>query len=142
MSRIVKPSPAGNAPHAAGGDNFIDRVAKYIPAEIVAAYLALQGIVTAAFAEADQQRFIWLLVVVGFLLIVTPLYLRRLAVADGLPWGLQAIIAEVALLIWVYALAILPQAAGFYNGALAAGVLVAFTLLAGLLQPTEKPTAN
>lgn len=78
-------------------DDYQSRLLKYIPAEVVAVYLTLEGIVKSA---ADQQ--IWLLwVIFGLLLIGTPLYLWRVA---KVPRKVQLSISTIAFAVWIFAL--------------------------------------
>jgi len=138
MSRLVQARPINQA-HGAGGDGFLDRVAKYIPAEIVAAYLAIQSLVLGL--APDAPRFAVLLGVLIVLMVVTPVYLWRTAKADGSPWKLQAGIAVIALPLWAYALVALPEELDIYNGTVAAIALILFSVVVGAFQPAAPTTS-
>jgi len=73
-------------------DPYLQRLAKLLPAELVAAYIAITGVVTAA----DEPN-LWLgisLVVIGLLV---PLYLYFFGNVKGV-W--QLLISEVSFWIW------------------------------------------
>jgi hypothetical protein len=142
MSRLVQ-SRSVNQVQGTGGDGYVDRVAKYIPAEIVAAYLAVQGLVV-SFAEIGV-RLVVLGAVLGLFMILTPVYLRGAAKASASPWKLQATLGVIALPFWAYALAVLPGLiAGpfegtLYNGTLAAIALIVVSVAFGAFQPADPP---
>ncbi|MEJ7651757.1 MAG: hypothetical protein WKF57_22335 [Nakamurella sp.] len=137
MSRIVAPSSTDVNGLATGGDPYGDRVAKYIPAEFVATYLAAQSLVSAAANSATLGK--WLLVVVGLvLLIVLPVYIRRKAAAESKPWRMQSTISSIAFVIWVYALGVLPTLFGFYEALVGGIVVLMYSFLVGVFQPTAQ----
>jgi hypothetical protein len=61
------------ATSAKGPDDYTSRLLKYIPAESVALYLTLQGIVLSGLG--DQSTYTWLWIIFGVGLIGTPMYL-------------------------------------------------------------------
>jgi len=79
------------------GDTYRDRLFKYIPAEVVTLYLALNA--TLASAGNTPQWLHWVIIIVG--LIGTPFYLWF---AQKVRVRLQLIISTVAFLVWVFAL--------------------------------------
>lgn len=117
-------------------DNYFDRVAKYVPAEIVGAYVAGQGVIVASSGAGTSTRKWAFGVLAVVLAVLTPLYLRQLA-GVGTPWGMQAAVATVSFLIWVYALGLLPIEFGVYNALAGSLVLILFSVASGLLQPRE-----
>jgi hypothetical protein len=83
-------------------DTFVDRVVKYIPAEIVSAWVAAKGVVEAAGAAANAY-VLWVCFAVG--VILTALYtLKKTAVPGLKPAYVQTGIATVAFVVWVIAL--------------------------------------
>jgi uncharacterized membrane-anchored protein len=100
-------------------DDFRDKLIKLIPAEIVAAYLALQ-----AHLMQFGDAVIWS--VIGILFLLTFFYLRRFGKVKN--WW-QLIFSSLSFLVWVYSIA--PQAilGKLYNPQLATIVLVLWTLL-------------
>jgi len=72
-----------------------ERLLKLIPSEIVAAYLALQGMI-------PQEHSKWgLLFISIFLLILTPFYLKKFQNVTN--W-VQVSITTLSFVIWVYTL--------------------------------------
>ncbi len=100
-------------------DGYRDRLLKLIPAEIVAAYLALQ----ANLMELGDA-VIW--VVIAALFVLTFFYLRLLG---GVKKPKQLVFSSVSFLIWVYSIAPEPILKDLYNPPLASVVLVMWTLL-------------
>lgn len=137
-SRIVKPSRPDNSPQSTGSDydGYLDRVAKYIPAEIAAAYLTLQNVVALGTSDSDGMRAVWLAIVFVGLEVVNVFYLRARASNGAVrdPWWItQYVISGVAFAAWVYALQVLPTSLGIFSPILAAILLVFVTLIAGVL---------
>jgi len=80
-------------------DDYLTRIIKYIPSEVVALYITLYGIASAAKDEIPFNLMIWLIFVLGAL--GTVLYLWRVAKVDD---GLQIAISTGAFVVWVFAL--------------------------------------
>jgi hypothetical protein len=145
MSRFVQPRSV-NQVQGSGGDGYVDRVAKYIPAEIVAAFLAVQGLVI-SLAEVGMRLAVLSAVLVVFM-ILTPVYLRTAARASASPWKLQAVLGVIALPFWAYALAVLPGLitgpfdGTLYNGTVAAIALIVVSVAFGAFQPADSPPAS
>ena len=140
MGRLVRGTVARGKPglegagaeYAARPDNYLERIVKYIPSEIVAAYVALDGIFfetaqraapvssvadTAAgtvtgtgvsqapgILEAFSSAQIGA-AVFGICLLFTPIYIWSQSRQGGItiPWKLQALISTIAFVIWAYA---------------------------------------
>jgi hypothetical protein len=128
-----RPEGAHYESHGGGGaDNYLERVIKYIPSEIVAAYVALDGIFfegaergTAVAGAADPaasaaaggatmaapgilEAFSSAQIgaaIFAICLIFTPIYIWSQSRQGGgtLPWRLQALISTIAFVIWAYA---------------------------------------
>jgi hypothetical protein len=75
-------------------DNYYSRLVKLIPSEIIAFYLALDGI---ASAMKQKQALLW--VIFGISLIGAWLYLGKLA---NVMQFLQRLLTVIAFAIWVY----------------------------------------
>src|SRR4051812_44607028 len=81
-------------------DSYADRVLKYIPAEIVALYLAVSHMVKAAATAQNPHLTLWS-VIIATLLVTTPVYLRRV---ERVSSRSQIAVSTVALAIWIFAL--------------------------------------
>lgn len=100
-------------------DRWRDALIKLIPAEIVAAYLALQ----ANLIELGDGNVVR--VVIVLLTILTYFYLRQFGGVTKLP---QLSFSTVAFLVWVYATAPVEILGGYYNPPLASIVLILYSL--------------
>lgn len=89
---------AGAAP-GAGEDGFIDRLVKYIPAEVIAVYLPIQAQIL-AMNDAEFPRLKWGFLWAVFLLLIpgTALYLRRF---QNVTKTVQLAISAAAFVVWV-----------------------------------------
>lgn len=119
-------------PRVASDDNFLAKVIKYIPAEIIAGYVAISGILDTVKSTVPFHTVQW--VIAGILLILTPLWILRLGRVAGQPLPIyQAIVGAVAFVCWVFALSGGPfSTLSWYSPAYGAIVLVLFTLIAPL----------
>jgi hypothetical protein len=131
MTRLVIPKRTGGATHREArrydleGDRYQDRVAKYIPAEVVGGYVGLDSIVKSQqvqgvtrlpdvppvgeAASAAPSLLAAFMNVEGIIflicLVLAPLYVWHLARRDGITtWRVQALIATVAFALWAYAI--------------------------------------
>ena len=80
-------------------DNYLTKLIKYIPSEIVALYITLLGIATTAKTEIAFELITWLIFLIG--IIGTLLYLWRIEKVTN--W-LQLSISTIAFVIWAFAL--------------------------------------
>jgi FtsH-binding integral membrane protein len=120
-------------------DQYSDKVVKYVPADVVAAWTAAVAIIRGAVGIPT----IWVLLIcliVG--LGVTYWWtLRQTAEKDQPPATKQALIATVAFLVWVLALGDLNDVltgiklgeSSLWNAAYAKLILIGFTLVSGRL---------
>jgi hypothetical protein len=123
-------------------DDYATRMVKYIPAEVVAFYLAADKLfaqgaetVKANIANTFVTNHLFYFSVAVFVLglVGTPIYLRQQATDDG-PWQVQAAVSTVAFVIWAYAV----QGQMFipvYSSAIAAFLVLVFTFASGFVKP-------
>lgn len=142
MGRLVEAkrrslSMAEEAPDSASSparDDYVARIAKYIPGEVLAAYVAMLGFangITGSTAAMTVTRW----AIFGLCLACTPLYLAKQA-RPAQPFRLHATLSTVAFCFWAYALGGPFESMGWYVPAIGSIGLVAFTLVAGLFQPS------
>ncbi len=107
-----------------GKDKYVDRLFKYIPAELVAGYIFVLGVVK-RLTDAGEIRIIhWLLF---FLFcVLTPLYLWRVQKVLKLQ---QHIISLLSFIIWVFALGGPFTLFSWYNPLYGEILLPVFTLI-------------
>ncbi len=119
--------PAGGGDAAApSADDYKDRLFKYIPADVIALYLTLDGILaTAAPAEnlpLDALRWI----VAGVVFVLTPLYLARVAKVTKRK---QIAISTSAFAVWAFYLGGPFKTLEFYHPVYGALLFVVFTFV-------------
>jgi hypothetical protein len=141
MSRLVEAQPRGIRAFS-GADrtqeikDYLDRVARYVPAEILAAYLTLLPIVLGT-TKADPKLRIGLLAVILFGLALLNLpYISRMAKPNQ-PKQKQMIVSTLAFLAWTYSIGGFWSQLGLYHEAIAAIVIVFVSLGSGLIIPYE-----
>lgn len=101
MSRRIRAAPpAGAAAGASPVDTYFDKVVKYIPADVIGAWVAVTGLVAGAGA-APRQTILWVAFVIG--LILTAWWTLRQAPGER-PAVTQAVISTGAFAVWVFAL--------------------------------------
>jgi hypothetical protein len=103
---------------------------KYIPAEIVAVFVAIDGVLKAA--SNVLPSFYWLMFVV--LLGLTALYTWRFTAVKGLPPAyVQIVISTVAFAVWVFALGGPFRFLEWYNPVYGSALLMVYTLVPPLV---------
>jgi hypothetical protein len=111
-------------------DEYLTKVLKLIPAEVVSLYVALAGIVGVAGQTVNAPLLFWIVFVVC--LVGTPLYLMRIAkVSDTLQIG----ISTFAFIVWVFALGGPFASLGWYQPIYGALLLPIFTFFAPMIMP-------
>jgi hypothetical protein len=113
-----------------GVDNYTDRLLKYIPAESVALYLTLQGIVLSG-VEGPAQKF-WLWIIFGIGVFGTSLYLWRIQQVSK---RMQLAVSTAAFGVWVFALGGAFASLSWYEPFIGSLALVVFTFFVPLISP-------
>jgi hypothetical protein len=144
MSRriITEARQAGGASQV---DTYFDRVIKYIPADIVAAWTAVLGMLGAntdtttrnAVNVPNRGLVLWIAFVFGA--VVTFVWtLRQTKEPGAVPARTQSSVATGAFAVWVYALGEPFVTTGWHNAVIGSLLLIGYTLLVGLILPPEK----
>jgi hypothetical protein len=110
-------------------DGYFDRLFKYIPAELVAGYIFVLGVVKQLTDAGEIKVFQWSLFIV--FCILTPLYLWRIQKVQKLQ---QHIISILSFVVWVFALGGPFALAGWYNPVYGAILLPVFTLIVAIIE--------
>jgi len=137
MSRRVNTDPVrrGAIAPAQGGnaDDFLGRLVKYIPAELVGLYVAARGVIP---QDADANVF-WIVAASAWIFV--PLYFWFATTRDGKPaLKTQLALASIAFPVWVFAIGGLPVTSwSWYDSHqyVASIVLMFVTVAFGLIQP-------
>ena len=141
----VLPSGLGGeaTQNAAPGDNYLERIAKYVPAEVLAFFIFINVILeqavktggkAAAMAGVPVTTVAQGALVVG--LVLTPLFVWYVR-EEGDAWLTNAFVSTLAFPFWAYALG----AVAFndhWDGNLAAILLATFTVVSGLISPRPR----
>ncbi len=114
---------------------YLEKVAKLIPGEVLAAYLTMIGLATGIndISENTQNIILWCIFSIGA--VFTPIYLNYMADQDK-PKAVHLILSTVAFVVWAY------QVTGdklpiWYNANVASIALILFTLISGVI-PLKK----
>lgn len=118
-------------PHAtSGGPNYLSRVLKHIPSEIVMVYITVDGVLRASYDPtvwADRQVLIKLLwIIAGGLTVLTPLWLYRVMRVRR---PSRLLISTLSVPVWLFALGGPFALYRWYQPAFGAVVLPLYTLL-------------
>jgi hypothetical protein len=96
----IKDGPGGKETTPPKGKSFtdyLDKVAHLVPSEIIAGYLTMMGFVGALKNPGSKEIFLWIIFGAG--LILTPLYLNMVA-DKGKPKRNHLILSTLAFLVW------------------------------------------
>ena len=121
-------------------DNYLERIAKYVPAEVLAFFIFINAILEQAVKSGGKGAAMAGLPVTtvaqGALLVglvLTPLFVWYVR-EEGDAWVTNAVVSTVAFPFWAYALGAVAFD-GFWDGNLAAILLATFTVVSGLIAP-------
>lgn len=93
VAEVEKPATiSGRQP-----DNYLARLVKYIPPEVIATFIFLEGAIGSAVAP-HRAELAW--IVFAIILVATPFYLRK---AGGIDKPVQIALATVAFVVWAMA---------------------------------------
>jgi len=110
-------------------DGYLDRLFKYIPAELVAGYIFVLGVMKQLTDAGEVRMFQWLLFII--FCILTPLYLWRVQKVLKVH---QHIISLLSFIVWVFALGGPFALSGWYNPVYGAILLPVFTLVVAIIE--------
>lgn len=110
-------------------ENYMEKVTKLIPSEIIVAYLLLIGMAD----SVDEDIWKWIVLVICFVL--TPVYLNTFA-KDAKPKRNHLILSTIAFLVWAYAISG-DKFIETFNSITAAIILIVFSLISAVI-PLDK----
>jgi hypothetical protein len=113
-------------------DPLASSVLKFIPTEIVAAYLAIQNLIIGISGSIAQ---ITTLVVSAILFVLTPLYLVSV---QGVKNVAQIIVTTLSFVVWLYTLGGPFKDYGIYDPSIAAIVLILWTRIVPIIFKPKK----
>lgn len=116
---------------------YLEKVSSLIPAEVIAGYLAMFGFVPLIDSQAEgglsptEVAVAW--AIFALCLILTPVYLNYQA-EKGRPKKIHLIVSTIAFVIWAYVTTGSSLVPDLYNAAIGSILLVAFSLISGLIK--------
>ncbi len=129
--------------HARPGDNYLERMVKYVPAEIIGGSMLINAILSQAMKssgpDASMAGFPVSTIAVGALIlgvVLAPLfcwYVRE----EGDAWLMNAIVSMIAFPFWAYLMGAVAFA-DHHDGNLAAILVLTFTAVSGLVAPRAR----
>lgn len=125
MAREIKSAQQSNG---VVPNDFKDRLIKLIPAEIIAAYVTISGLVigfASSDSNADKSNLLWIIILV--LTILTPVYLVKVS---GVLKKRQLLFSTIGFLVWAFATAspYTNEILGFPYELITSVVLILYTL--------------
>lgn len=112
-------------------DGFFDRIIKYIPADVVAGWVAVDGL-TKTFATTVLWGLFAVFAILAFLWTK-----KQTAVAGQPPALLQSFVAAASFAVWAFALHSGPFGPIAYPDAAGSVALIVYTLAIGLIVPPD-----
>src|SRR5215468_647246 len=95
-------STGGATPAASNaGDDYLGRLLKYIPAELIGLYLAARGVVPAT--ERNIDRILWIVAAMTWLLVPIYLYFATSRNRQTALWW-QIVLGTLAFPVWLFAI--------------------------------------
>jgi len=107
-----------------GTENYLTQVLKYIPSEIVMAYVSIDGVLSYYEGSDYEETLLW--IVFGALTVLTPLWLYR--VMRVRRWR-QLCLSTFSVPVWLFALGGPFALQDWYQPALGAMILPLYTLI-------------
>jgi hypothetical protein len=131
---------AGEGSSTPLADNYLERVAKYVPGEVLAFFIFINAILeqavrtggkTAMMAGVPVTTVAFGAVVIG--VVLTPLFVWYVR-EDGDAWFTNAVVSTLGFPFWAYALGA-AAFTDYWDGNLAVILLATFTVVSGLVAP-------
>ena len=130
---------------ATAGDGYLERIAKYVPGEVLAFFIVINAILTQVVQTSGKGALmagipVMVVAQVAFFicLILVPLFVWYVR-EKGDAWVINAVVSTVAFPFWAYAIGA-TAFAEHWDGNLAAITLATFTVVSGLISPrSAKP---
>jgi len=118
-------------------DNYFDRIIKYIPADVIGAWIATVGIVS-SFAASDTPKdmILWVAFIIG--IIFTAIWTWKQTTVPGKAVAKTQIIISIgAFIVLVFALGEPFTGLSWYDPGYGSLSLIFYALLVGMITPNE-----
>lgn len=149
MSGLEGVLPTGGDQYVTSGqtlvvaDTYLERIAKYVPAEVLAFFVFVNVILAQAVKTGGDSAMMAgypvMLVAQAALIIgvlVTPLFVWYIR-EEGDAWLTNAVVSTLAFPVWAYVLGAVAFTP-YHDGNLAAILLVTFSMVSGLIAPRRR----
>ena len=140
MSRRIITAQYQSALPARQIDTYFDKVIKYIPADIVGAWVAINGLIKGAdLTDTSKNIVLWTAFVIG--IIITALWTQKQTQEPRKPPAItQIVLSTGAFIVWVYASGgpFNLETVNLYNPTYGSILLIFYSLIVGLISPTER----
>jgi hypothetical protein len=143
LEGMLHPGIGGMQAHqqmAQAPDNYLERIAKYVPAEVIAFFIFINAILDQAVRTGGKSAmmagFPVMTIAFGALIagtILTPFFIWYVR-EDGDAWITNGFVSTLAFPVWAYALGAVAFA-DYRDGNLAVILLASFTVVSGLISP-------
>lgn len=137
MSRLYYDKQVNpNQPRAVSGidDNktkgYLEKVAKLIPSEVIAGYLAMFGFVPLIQKPETHVMVFWGIFILCQIL--TPIYLNSQS-EKGKPRIVHLIVSSIAFTVWAYVITGMTLVPEYHDAALASIILIGFSLISATI---------
>jgi hypothetical protein len=132
------PAPFAASSPTVEADDYVDRLVKYIPSEIIALYLGAVNVVP--FKDPSRWTALW--IIAGLSAVCTPIYMYVATREGGKPtlWS-QIVISSIAFPVWVFAIGGPFRVFSWYDEKqwISAIVITFGTFLVGIYKPEPAP---
>lgn len=118
-------------------DTYFDKVIKYIPADIVGAWVAVNGLIKGAdITAASKNTVLWTAFVIG--IVITAIWIQKQTEEPKKPPAItQIAISTGAFIVWVYASGGPFANVHLYNPTYGSILLIFYSLIVALINPSE-----
>lgn len=138
--RIITARMQSTSP-SAEVDGYFDRIVKYVPVEVVSAWIAATALIESA-DTAPKETLHWIVFFVG-LVLVGPWRIKLTSRPGLSPAVTQAVVATAAYAVWIFAMGGPFASLAWYQPVYGGLALIFFLLAAGLIVPPEQePTGE
>ncbi len=116
-------------------DTYFDKVIKFIPADLIGAWVTVTGLINTA-TNVPTSTILWIAFIIGAIL--TAIWtLRQTKEPKKRPAITQTVISTGAFIVWVFALGGPFATLGFYRSLYGSLLLILYTLVVALINPPE-----
>ncbi|NEO77074.1 hypothetical protein [Moorena sp. SIO4G3] len=116
-------------------DGYFDRLLKYIPSEIVGAWIAIKGVLTSA-DDVPINLLLWVLFIV--FVVLTAVWILKLTSESNKPPAVtQIVVSTGAFIVWVFALGEPFSSLAFYRPVYGSLLLILYNIIIPLFNPSQ-----